>query len=82
MNLCLFGPMHVVWKLLIFFIFGIFHQFLSNFKSDLSGNAVRPQASGFQKLTKIAFLTFLINYCPLKMNVTFSAIIKLRVYGN
>ena len=58
MNLCLFGPMHVVWKLLIFFIFGIFHQFLSNFKSDLSGNAVRPQASGFQKLTKIAFLTF------------------------
>ena len=63
----------------LFFIFGIFHQFLSNFKSDLS---VRPQASGFQKLTKIAFLTFLINYCPLKMNVTFSAIIKLRVYVN
>ena len=33
-----------------FFNFGIFHQFLSY---DLSGNTVRPQASGFQKLAKM-----------------------------
>ena len=35
---------------------------------DLSGNTVGPQASGFQKLAKIIqFLTFLLNFCPLKM---------------
>ena len=32
--------------------FGIFHQFLS-IKTDLSGNTVWPQASGFQKLAKL-----------------------------
>ena len=49
------------------FNFGIFHQFLS-YKTDLSGNSVWPQASGFQKLAKMDhFLAFLINFCPLKM---------------
>ena len=41
---------------LIFFNFGIFHQFLS--KSDLPGNAVLPQAPGFQKLAIIFKLHF------------------------
>ena len=42
--------------------------FSTNFypiKTDLSGNTVWPQASGFQKLAKI--LAFLINFYPLKM---------------
>ena len=33
---------------------------------DLSGNTVRPQASGFQKLAKMN-LAFFINFCQLKM---------------
>ena len=37
-------------------------------KSDLSGNTVRSQALGFQKLAKNwPFLALLINFCPLKM---------------
>ena len=41
---------------------------LGHIKSDLSGNTVSPQASGFQKLVKMDhFLTFLMNFCPLKM---------------
>ena len=51
-----------------FLKFGIFHQFLSYQKTDLSGNTVRPQALGFEKLAKMAhFLAFLNNFCPLKM---------------
>ena len=45
--------------------------FSNNFcliKTDLSGNTVWPQASGFQKLAKIDhFWHFFINFCPLKM---------------
>ena len=45
--------------------------FSTNFgpiKTDLSGNTVWPQASGFQKLVKMDhFVAFLINFCPLKM---------------
>ena len=36
-------------------------------KTDLSGNTVWQQASGFQKLAKLDFLAFLTNFCPLKM---------------
>ena len=37
-------------------------------KTDLSGNTVWQQASGFQKLAKMDhFLAFLINFRPLKM---------------
>ena len=35
-----------------FLDFGIFHQFWP-FKTDLTGNTVLPQASGFQKLAKM-----------------------------
>ena len=35
-----------------FFKFGSFHQFCT-FKTDLSGNTVWPQASGFKKIAKI-----------------------------
>ena len=41
--------------------------FSTNFcpiKIDLSGNAVWPQGSGFQKLAQMAFL---INFCPLTL---------------
>ena len=41
--------------------------FSTNFcpiRSDQSGNTISQQASGFQKVT---FLAFLINFCPLKM---------------
>ena len=45
--------------------------FSTNFcpiKTDLSGNTVWPQASGFQKLAKIEhFCHFFIYFCPLKM---------------
>ena len=50
-----------------FFNLGISINFCP-IKSDLSGNTVWPQASGFQKLTKIDhFLAFLMNFCQLKM---------------
>ena len=63
---------HIVWKLLWmshlnFFSFGIFYQFCP-IKTDLSGNALWPQASGFQKLGKMDhFWHFLIIFCPVKM---------------
>ena len=66
------GIGHIVWKLLKmshlnFWILA----FSTNFcpiKTDLSGNTVWPQASGFQKLAKMDhFLAFLINFCPLRM---------------
>ena len=53
------------------FEFFLILAFSTNFcpiKTDLSGNTVRPQASGFQKTRKNEpFLAFLINFCPLKM---------------
>ena len=45
---------------------GIFHQFCL-LKVDLSGNTVWPQDLDFQKLVKIDFLSFLMNFCLLKM---------------
>ena len=37
-------------------------------KTDLSGNTVSPQASGFKKTRQNGpFSAFLINFCPLKM---------------
>ena len=40
------------------------------FRTDLSGNAIWPQASDFYNFTK---LTILMNFCPIKMlNETFS----------
>ena len=37
-------------------------------KSNLSGNTVQLQASGFKKLAKMDhFWAFLMNFCPLKM---------------
>ena len=49
-----FDHFHIVWKSLKMshLNFGIFHQFLSII-TDLSGNTVWPQASGFQKVAKI-----------------------------
>ena len=42
------------------------------FRTDLSGNAIWPQASDFYNFTK---LTILMNFCPIKMlNETFSVI--------
>ena len=59
-------PKHIVWKLLKMshLKFGIFHQLLS----DLSANTVWPQASGFQKLSKMDhfwhfYLTFVHSKC-------------------
>ena len=46
----------------------VFSTNLCPIKTDLSGNTVWPQASGFQKLAKMDhFFAFLINFCPLKM---------------
>ena len=36
-------------------------------ESDLSGNTVWPQASGFQKLVKLDHFWPLMNFCPFKM---------------
>ena len=50
--------------------------FSTNFcpiKTDLSGNTVWPQASGFPKTRPNGpFLAFLINFCPLKMLARFA----------
>ena len=63
---------YIVWKLLKmshlnFWIL----TFSTNFcpiRTDLSGNTVWPQASGFLKTRQIGqFSAFLINFCPLKM---------------
>ena len=59
------------------FQFWHFKSFL--FKSDLSGNTVWPQASGFEKLAKIIFqLTFVhVNIASLAiLNETFAVIFK------
>ena len=50
-----FSRQHIVWKLLkvSHLNFVIFHQFLSYFKTDLSGNTVWQQASGFQILAQM-----------------------------
>ena len=58
-------PAHFVWKLLKMshLNFGVL-PFPTNFcpiKTDMSGNTVWPQASGFQNLAKMD------NFCPLKM---------------
>ena len=61
---------HSVWKSPKMSHFWIL-AFSTNFwpiKTDLSGNTVWPQASGFQKLAKMdTFLAFLSNFCTLKM---------------
>ena len=48
-----------------------FWAFSTNFCpiiTDISGNTVWPQASGFQKLAKLDhFFAFLMNFCPFKM---------------
>ena len=41
-----------------------FSAFFCPLKSDLSGNFILPQASGFQYGP---FLAFLINFCPVKL---------------
>ena len=66
---------HIVWKLLKMshLNFGIFHQFCP-FKSDLSGNAIWPQASHFQKLAKMDF--FGIFHLLLSIQNVFSMIFK------
>ena len=51
-------PMHIVWKLLKmshlnFWILAFFTNICSPIKTDLSGNTIWPQASGFQKLAKM-----------------------------
>ena len=52
-----FTPTHIVWKLLKMSHFNfwvlVFSTNFCPFKTDLSGNTVWPQASGFQKLAKI-----------------------------
>ena len=50
---------HIVWKYSkcrIYFQFWHFRWFLSFWKTDLSGNTVRPEASGFQKTRQIDYL--------------------------
>ena len=65
-------PLHIVWKLLKMSHLNFWNLAFSNnfcpIKTDLSGNTVWPQASGFQRLAKLDhFLAFFINFCPLKM---------------
>ena len=51
------NQLHIVWKLLkmshLNFIILAFSTNFCPIKTDLSGNTVWPQASGFQKLTKM-----------------------------
>ena len=67
-----FKRAHIVWKLLKMSHFNFWiWAFSTNFcpiKTDLSGNTVWPQASGFQKIAQMDhFWHFLINFCPFKM---------------
>ena len=64
---CERSELHIVWKSLkmshLNLLMLAFSTNLCPNKTDLSGNTVWPQASGFQKLVKMDhFLTFLINF--------------------